>query len=206
MDGVSQAIEFSQPMATSQLAKDNYRCIQPGLGSSLQGGDHWRTLVTDRGFLPHKLPGDASSIPSSSVLHKGLSSSPHSPSLHGQHYSNLPPELQRRDDLPLTLHVSQTNLAVVHVPEYFTSSQSPTWTSEHSCRQGVQGITEQMGSATPPQNLSQNQSDMGTSGNRSICIQTNTPTTSIRTSAGDQTLKPQRRMPFFRTGQGKFAM
>ena len=78
VDAASQAMESSQPTATSQLAKDNYRCIQPGLGSSLQGGDHWRTLVTDRGLLPHKLPGDASSIPSSSVFHKGLSSSPQS--------------------------------------------------------------------------------------------------------------------------------
>ena len=161
-------MESLQPTATSQLAKDNYRCIQPGLGSSLQRGDHWVTLVTNRGLLPHKLPKDASSIPSSSVFHKWLSSSPHSLSLHGQHDSNLLPEPQRRDDLPLTLHVSQTNLAVVHAPEHFTSGQSPTWTSEHSHRQGVQGITGQMGLATPAQNLLQNQSDMGTSDNRSM--------------------------------------
>ena len=40
-------MESSQPAATSQLGKDNYRCVQLGLGSSLQGDDHGRTLVTD---------------------------------------------------------------------------------------------------------------------------------------------------------------
>ena len=46
MDGASQVMESSQPAATSQLGKDNYRCIRLGLGSSLQGDGHGRTLVT----------------------------------------------------------------------------------------------------------------------------------------------------------------
>ena len=119
-----------------------------GLGSSLQGEDHGRTLVTDRGLVPHKLPGNASSLPSPSVLYEGHSS-PHSLSLHGQHHSNLIPKPQRRDNFPLPLHASKTNLAVVHVPEHPSSCQSPTWTSQYSGRQRVQGTTGQMGLANP---------------------------------------------------------
>ena len=66
-----ELMEFLQPAGTNQLGKDNYRCTQLGLGSSLQCGDHGRTLVTDRGLVPQKLPGNVSSLPSSSVLYKG---------------------------------------------------------------------------------------------------------------------------------------
>ena len=179
VDGASQVMESSQPAPTSQLGKDNYRCIQLELGSSLQGDDHSMTLVTNKGLVPHKLPGNASSLPSSSVLYKRHSSPPHGLSLYGQHCSTLVPKSQRKDNSSLPLHASKTNLAVLHVPEHLPSCQSPTWTSQYSGRQRVQGTTGQMGLATPPQNLSQNQPNMGTTDNRSICIQTKTPTTSI---------------------------
>ena len=39
VDGASQVMESLQSAATSQLGKDNYRCIQLELGSSLQGDD-----------------------------------------------------------------------------------------------------------------------------------------------------------------------
>ena len=161
VDGASQFMESLQPAATSQL---DYRC------SSLQGDDHGRTLVTDIGLVPHKLPGDASNLPSSSMLYMGHSSPPHSLSLHGKHYSNLIRKPQKRNDFPLPLHASQTNLTVVYVSEHFPSCQLPTWTSRYSGRQRVQGITGQMRLATPLQNLSQNHPSIGTTDNRFICI------------------------------------
>ena len=70
MDGANQVMESLKPAATSKLGKDNYRCIQLGLGSSLQGDDHGRILITDRVFVLHKLPANASSHPSPSVFYK----------------------------------------------------------------------------------------------------------------------------------------
>ena len=49
--------EFLKFAASSQLAQDNYRCIQWGAAYNV------RTLVTDGGFVPLKLSGDASSLP-----------------------------------------------------------------------------------------------------------------------------------------------
>ena len=123
VDGASQVMESSQPAPTSQLGKDNYRCIQLELGNSLQGDDYGMTLVTNKGLVPHKLPGNPSSLPSSSVLYKRHSSPPHSLSLYGQHYSTLIPKLQRKDNFPLPLHASKTNLTVLHVPEHLPSCQ-----------------------------------------------------------------------------------
>ena len=123
MDGASQVMESSQPAPTSQLGKDNYRCIQLELGSSLQGDDHSMTLVTNKGLVPHKLPGNANSLPSSSVLFKRHSSPPHSLSLYRQYCSTLIPKSQRKDNSPLPLHASKTKLAVLHVPEHLPSCQ-----------------------------------------------------------------------------------
>ena len=172
-------MEFSQPPSSSQLDQDNYRCIQLGMGGSLQRGNHRGTLVPSGGPLPHQLLGDAGSLPSSSVLYEGYSSSSDSLPPYGQYHSNLLPEPQRRDNFALTLQARQADLAVVHVPEHFPNSQPPTWTPQHSSRQGVQDGTRQMGLATPSQNLSQDQPDLGTTCSRPVCIQTNTPVASI---------------------------
>ena len=157
-----QVITSWQPTATNQLGKDNYRYIQRGLESSLQGDDYRRSLVTDSGLVPHKLLGDASSLPSSSMLYKGCPSPLHNLSLHGQHYNNLIPKPQRRDNFPLPLAARQMNLAVVHVPEHFSSCRSPTyldisiqWQTEspgYYCTDGTGNST---------QNLSKSQPNMG---------------------------------------------
>ena len=83
----AEVIEPSQSVASSTL----------GLGSSLtevsKGGP--------RGFIPHKLSRDASSISSSSVLYVDRSLVPHSLPVYRQHCNSLLPEPQRRGDFPL---------------------------------------------------------------------------------------------------------
>ena len=68
---------------------------------------------------------------------------------------------------------------MVHVSEHLTSSQPPSWTPQHSSGYRVQDDKGQMGLAITPQNLPEDQSEMGSICSGPVCIQTHTPTASI---------------------------
>ena len=113
------------------------------------------------------------------MLHKGDASPFHCLPQYGQHDSNILPESQRGNNITLSVQVSQENLGMVHVPGYYPESQSPTWVSQHCSRQGVQSESRQVGLEAPPQYFPKNQRDLGTLCSRSVCIQTNSPITSV---------------------------
>ena len=179
VEGTSQLMECSQLVTSSQLDKVNYRCIQLGLGSSLQGSDHRGAMVSTGELLSYQLSGDVSSLPSPPMLHKGDASPLDSLPQYGQHDCNILPESQGRNNITLSVQVSQGNLGMVHVPGYNLESQSSTWTPQHSGRQGIQSESRQMGLEASPQHISKNQPDLGTLCTRSVCFKTNTPTTSF---------------------------
>ena len=68
---------------------------------------------------------------------------------------------------------------MVHVSEHLTSSQPPSRTPQHSSGYRVQDDKGQMGLAITPQNLPEDQSEMGSICSGPVCIQTHTPTASI---------------------------
>ena len=176
VEGTSQFMECSQLVISSQLDKGNHRCVQLGLGSSLQGSDHRGAMVTAGDLLSHQLSRDAGSLP---MLHKGDAFPLDSVPQYGQHDSNILLESQRGNNITLSVLVSQGNLGMVHVPGHYPESQSPTWAPQHCSRQGVQGESRQMGLEASPKHFSKNQPDLGTLCSRPVCIQTNTPITSV---------------------------
>ena len=179
MERTSKPMEPSEPSSSSKLDKDNIRCLNLGSGSSLQRCNHRGILVPGRNFLSHQLPGDATCVLSTSILHNRPSLPLDSVPLHGQHFSNFLPQLQGRDNISISQLPCLGDLAMVHVSEHLTSNQPPSRTPQHSSRYRVQDDKGQMRLAITHQNLPEDQSEMGSICSGPVCIQTHTPTASI---------------------------
>ena len=185
----------SKPSSSNQLDKDNIRCLNLGMGSSLQQCNDRGTLVPKRSFLS-QLPGDVRSLSSTPVLHERPPTSSDSLSLHGQYLNHFLLQLQRRDNITIPLQSSQGDLAMVHVSEHLTSSQLPTRPSQHCSRCRVQYTKGSLGLAITSGNLPQDQPQMGSISSGPLCIQTYSSSPSIlqletrSTGSGNQCLPP----------------
>ena len=102
MERTIKPMKPSEPSSSNQLDKHNIRCLNLGLGISLQRYNHRGTLVPRRNFLSHQLLRDTSCLLSTSILHKRPSSPLDSVPLHGQHLSNFLPQPQGRDNISIS--------------------------------------------------------------------------------------------------------
>ena len=135
MEGTSRIVECSQHFTPRQLGKAKHRCIQLGLGSSLQGCDYRGTMVPAGEHLPHQLSRDAGSLPSSQMFHK--EGYPLIVYVNMDNTTAISYLNHRGGTISPSLYKLAKETWAVHVSEYHVKSKPPTATSQHGCRQRV---------------------------------------------------------------------
>ena len=154
------------------------RCFISRLGGSLWGPSHRGTLVSDRAFIAHKLPGADSGRICLEIIRKRQVSY-QSPSVNGQPDISRLPKQNGGHILMHSRFLDLSNMAVVSQQRHNNSRTTPTRVSKCNSRRGVPIAGRLQRLETHARNIPANKSALGSSRNRPFCLSANQPTPSL---------------------------
>ena len=160
----------STTMSIRPNNNNTFRCIQPGLGSSVGWSvSHRGHMVPRRSNSSHKLPGVACSFPSNQGIWEDLAER-NSLTANGQHYSSELHKPERGHGVQSSVPFSDNNLDLVHGEEYHPPSRAPSRSIELAGRRGVQNSEESLRLEAEPISVPTDRGSNGSTGSGFVCI------------------------------------
>ena len=115
-----------------------FRCIQSGLGSSIEWpAPHRGCVVAGGGNSPHQLPRVAGCLPGNQGFREDLAEH-HSPPILGQCNSSELHKSERGHSVQSSVRACDISLDLVHRAKHYPRGRAPSWPTELSSRPGVQ--------------------------------------------------------------------
>ena len=153
----------------SPRSGNRIRCIQHGMGSSLQQLHNERSVVGFRDFLAYQCEGNVSSFSGFADICQGQSSEPCT-SEDRQCYSRLLHQSPGRNTLPYSDAAYFRNVELVHAEKDFPVSRASIRQAESHSRLRIKSIGRQFGVETQSERISAGDVISGSMSNRLIYL------------------------------------